>query len=80
MKPWSRILVLVCTAPFLFALEPLPPPYHQYQVSGTIGREGGGELSNFVVTLVGKSSTHPPDSKYTAGHTYSIDGARDTIP
>lgn len=42
---------------FLFGIgtSPLPPPYHQYNVSGTLERPQGGSKSNFTVILLGKA-------------------------
>ncbi len=51
-----RILVAVTLvlSPFVFATSPLPPPYHQYHVQGTITRPAGASLKNFSIVLLAK--------------------------
>lgn len=55
----AGILILL---PFIVGTSPLPPPYHQYRVTGTIERAGGGPKQNYVVSLVGKFHGFLPDS------------------
>jgi hypothetical protein len=55
----AGILILL---PLIVGTSPLPPPYHQYRVTGTIERAGGGPKQNYVVSLVGKFAGFLPDS------------------
>lgn len=47
------LLIILTVMPFMLANEPEPPPYHQYSVSGTLERLGGGSTKDFAVTLFG---------------------------
>lgn len=47
------LLTILTVTPFLLADTPEPPPYHQYSVSGTLQRPGGGSTKDFAVTLLG---------------------------
>ena len=52
------ILILL---PYLFSTSPIPPPYHQYKVTGFIERENDGERRNYTVNLVAMF-WHRPDT------------------
>ena len=54
--PFFRSCVIMCAilSPFMIALEPVPPPYHQFVLRGTVVRFSNGPRSFFVVTLAGK--------------------------
>lgn len=62
----QKIIGIAIAVMILFQLtigtEPLPPPYHQYFVSGIILRGPGLPLNNFVVSLRGKFPYSTPDS------------------
>jgi hypothetical protein len=40
--------------PLVLGTSPLPPPYNEYVVSGTVLRHDGGPAMNVIVSLVGK--------------------------
>jgi len=69
-------IVILFVAPFLFGDSPLPPPYHQYLLQGTILRSAPGAKQNFIVSLVGKFSLTPLDTSelanYPSGITRSV--------
>jgi hypothetical protein len=52
----AGLVVIAALAPFTFANEPLPPPYHQYVLNGTVVRTSNGPKAFFVVSLAGKFS------------------------
>jgi hypothetical protein len=59
MKIASRRVALFAAAgmmllPLVLGTSPLPPPYNEYVVSGTVLRHDGGPAMNVIVSLVGK--------------------------
>lgn len=53
----SFIMLLVL--PFSVATSPVPPPYHQYLVVGTLERPSGGSRADFAVGLLGWYHNQP---------------------
>jgi len=50
---------------FSLGTSPLPPPYHQYSVSGVLGRPAGGSKKGFAVLLLGRfKDVSMPDSSF----------------
>jgi hypothetical protein len=62
LKVAGIMLVVVAVSQLTIGTEPTPPPYHQYIVSGSITRNAGLPMDNFVVTLKGKFPYPFPDS------------------
>lgn len=71
--PYLRSFVIVCAAlsPFIIATEPIPPPYHQFVLSGTMIRASDGPRAHFIVTLAGKFNGLPADSTGDLSRYYS---------
>jgi hypothetical protein len=67
----AGLVVIVALTPFTFATEPLPPPYHQYILSGTVIRTSDGPKAFFVVSLAGKFSMVRSDSTFGLAGFYS---------
>lgn len=60
---WRGLVAFAVLAPFTFATEPIPAPYHQYLLSGMVSRASNGPRAFFVVSLNGKFKmiqTNPP--------------------
>lgn len=58
MKRLAQVLIgSVLLLPWIIATSTTPPPYHQYEVRGTIARPAGGDLQNFSILLYGLSGT-----------------------
>jgi hypothetical protein len=52
----AGLVVIAALAPFTFANEPLPQPYHQYVLNGRVLRASNGPKALFIVSLAGKFS------------------------
>jgi hypothetical protein len=65
------LVVIAALAPFTFANEPLPPPYHQYILSGRVIRTSNGPKALFVVSLAGKFSWARFDTTFGLSLAYS---------
>ncbi|HEX7572520.1 MAG TPA: hypothetical protein VF514_05460, partial [Bacteroidota bacterium] len=63
--------VIAALAPFTFANEPLPQPYHQYVLNGTVLRASNGPKALFIVSLTGKFSMIRSDSAVDLSAVYS---------
>lgn len=59
------MLGLIALSPFAPATSPLPPPFHQYSISGTIARPAGGSRENIPVALFGFSRYTYPVGQYS---------------
>ncbi len=71
----ASILLLILMS---IGTSPLPPPYHQYYVSGVLERPSGGSRKDFTVILLGKFPNAAP-GKYTVVR-YSDFGPQDDFP
>jgi hypothetical protein len=72
-KPLLRSIVIVCAvlSPFILATEPVPPPYHQFVLDGTVVRASNGPRTNFIVTLAGRFNGFSSDSTGDLARYYS---------
>ena len=50
----TLVVVIGSLLLFSFARSPLPPPYYQYSIRGTLERPAGGSRENFAVVALGK--------------------------
>ena len=59
--PFLRSIVIVCAvlSPFILATEPVPPPYHQFVLDGTVVRASNGDAA-VEVEVDGKPKTFTP--------------------
>ncbi len=55
MKAVFILSVFFVTLTIDFSTEPIPPPYHRYEVRGSVVCDTLQNLKNFTVTLYGKS-------------------------
>jgi hypothetical protein len=67
----AGLVVVAALAPFTFANDPPPTPYHQYVLSGRVIRTSNGPRAFFVVSLAGKFSMIRFDTTFGLSGVYS---------